>query len=168
MSKLTELREKYPRYALELDLLSGRVDPKTGMAVPDYKSEPMQDAIELDVLEVMDLIEKQGHSGFSHGYLLGVLIPLLKGHPITPLTGEDWEWTEPYEWDGARQNKRCYRVFKEKDGTTINTQGRAFSDNGGLSWYTSIGSRTEVTFPCSGKDLETEYVYVGVEENAED
>jgi hypothetical protein len=168
MSKLTELREKYPRYALELDLLSGRVDPQTGMAVPDYKSEPMQDTIELDVLDIMDLIEKQGHTGSSHGYLLSVLIPMLKGLPVTPLTGEEWEWGPPNSWCGSRQNKRCYHVFLEKDGTAYNTNKYAFSDDGGLSWYVNIDSHAKITFPCSGEDLETEYVYVGGEENAED
>lgn len=113
VNKLNELRKKYPGAALELDLVSGRVSPETGLEKPDHKQDEMQDYMELCVLEVLDVIDEQGHSGFSHGYMLGLLIPLLKGLPITPLTGNDWEWTKSLGGGDYYQNKRCFRVFKD-------------------------------------------------------
>lgn len=50
-----------PSGALELDLVSGRVSPETGLIDPEYESDPMQDAMELQVLEVLDLIDGQGN-----------------------------------------------------------------------------------------------------------
>ena len=140
---LEELREKFPSAALELDLVSGRVNPETGEKIEDFKSDEMQDWIEKCVLDVLDLIDNQGHSSFSHGYLLTLLIPLLKDKPISPLTGNDWEWDNKY---GLIQNKRCFSVFKDPDGSAYYTEGYAFSDN------------KTITFPCDNKQLETEYV----------
>ena len=125
---LEELREKFPSAALELDLVSGRVNPETGEKIEDFKSDEMQDRIEKCVLDILDLIANQGHSGFSHGYFLSLLIPLLKEKPATPLTGNDWEWDNEY---GLIQNKRCFSVFKDPDGSAYSTEGYAFSDNGG-------------------------------------
>lgn len=152
---LEELREKFPRAALELDLVSGRVNPKTGEKIEDFKSDEMQDWIEKCVLDILDLIASQGHSGFSHGYFLSLLIPLLKGKPATPLTGNDWEWNNKY---GLIQNKRCFSVFKDPDGSAYYTEGYAFSDDGGKTYWTSRESRKTITFPCNNKQLETEYV----------
>lgn len=152
---LEELREKFPNAALELDLVSGRVNPETGEKIEDFKSDEMQDWIEKCVLDVLDLIANQGHSGFSHGYLLTLLIPLLKGKPITPLTGNDWEWDNEY---GLIQNKRCFSVFKDQDGSAYYTEGYAFSDDGGKTYWTNRESRKAITFPCDNKQLETEYV----------
>lgn len=155
INKLNALREKHPDAALELDLVSGRVSPETGAENPDHKPDEMQNYMELCVLEVIDTIAEQGHSGFSHGYMLGLLIPLLKDHPITPLTGHEWEWNHI---GSTYQNKRCPQVFKEgKNGMPYNSEGYAFSDNG-KSWYTSRDSRKYLTFPCSSKDLDTEYI----------
>ena len=157
---LEELREKFPSAALELDLVSGRVSPETGENVKGFESDDMQDWIEKCVLDILDLIASQGHSIFSHGYLLSLLIPLLQGKPATPLTGNDWEWDNEY---GLIQNKRCFSVFKDPDGLAYYTEGFAFSDDGGKTYWTSRESRKTITFPCDNKQLETEYVIL--EEN---
>lgn len=36
-NRLEELRNKYPRWALELDLVSGRVSSETGLVNPNYE-----------------------------------------------------------------------------------------------------------------------------------
>lgn len=153
--RLNELRKKYPGATLELDLVSGRVDPETGLIRPEHEADELQDCMELNVLEVLDVIAEQGHSGFSHSYMLGLLIPLLKDMPITPLTGRDWEWGTECS---VAQNNRCSKVFKREDGTAYNIEGRAFSDDGGKTWWGNRDGWKDVTFPCSYKDLETEYV----------
>jgi hypothetical protein len=155
IERLKELREKHPVAALELDLVSGRVDAETGLVRPEHEADELQDRIELNVLEVLDIISEQGHSGFSHGYMCSLLIPLLKDMPITPLTGKDWEWGTDI---CSTQNKRCSKVFEDEQGRAYNVEGYAFSHDGGNVWYTNGDSRKYITFPCSNEDLETEYV----------
>ena len=48
----------------------------------------MQDAINKNILEIVEIFSNQGHSGFSAGYALNVLERLLRYKPLTPLTGE--------------------------------------------------------------------------------
>ena len=158
--RLYALRTKFPEVALELDLVSGRVNPETDLVNPDYEPDDMQDLMEYDVLEVIDTIDKQGHSGFSHGYLVSLLTPLLNDRPITPLTGKDWEWGTRA---GSNQNKRCSRVFRNDDGTAYNIDGRVFSDDGGKTWFGSRDSWKDISFPCKSKDLEPEYVILNKE-----
>ena len=153
---LSELREKFPTAAIELGLLSGRIDPETGKERENFEQDEIQDWIEECVLEVLDLICEQGHSGFSHSYFISCLVPLLKGKPITPLTGKDWEWGSA----GPDQNKRCGSVFKRPDGSAYFIDGYAFSDNGGKTYYTSRESFKTITFPCSNKELETAYIII--------
>ena len=163
--KLYALKNKFPRTALELDLLSGKVSKDTGLIDPDYEHDDMdemQDMIELDILEILDLVDRQGHSGFSHGYLISCLIPLLKDQPITPLTGKEWEWNVNKHDDD--QNKRCSKVFRREDGTAYNINGYTFSRDGGKSWFSSKESWKDISFPCKSRDLETEYVILDTEE----
>lgn len=158
IAKLNELRKKFPRAALELDLVSGRVSPETGLENPNHKPDDMQNLMEACVLEVLDVIYEQGHTGFSHGYMLSLLIPLLSDEPVTPLTGRDWEWAK-CSFTDCYQNKRCPKVFKDTiDGVAYNSNGYAFSDNGGKSWFTNSKSHKNIVFPCSNKELKTEYV----------
>lgn len=48
----------------------------------------MQELMNKNILEIVEIFSKQGHSGFSAGYALNVLERLLKYKPLTPLTGE--------------------------------------------------------------------------------
>jgi hypothetical protein len=74
---------------------------------------------------------------------------------ISPLTGKEDEWTDVS--DGLWQNRRDSRVFKDKDGAWF-IDGKAFSDDGGETYFTNKKSRTPITFPCDVSDLKTEYV----------
>lgn len=114
----------------------------------------LQNAINKNILDIVKLFASQGHSGLSAGYAISVLERLLRFKPLTPLTGEDDEWTDVSGKMGWKcfQNKRCSSVFK-----TVDAQGNmieahdidaiAFSDNGGLTWFTSSRFRKNVTFP---------------------
>ena len=66
--RLYALRNKFKQAALELGLVSGRIDPDTGSENPNYEPDDLQDLMECNVLEILDLIREQGHSGFSHVY----------------------------------------------------------------------------------------------------
>ena len=46
-----------------------------------------------DLLELIDVFSKQGHSGFSAGYCIQSFTTLASFKCLTPLTGEDSEWT---------------------------------------------------------------------------
>lgn len=113
----------------------------------------MNEAMANDVIELIDVFSKQGHSGFSANFAIGMFEKLAKFEPWGPLTGEDDEWTEVSE--GVFQNKRCSHVFKE-NGKAYDIDGKVFREPNG-SCYTSRDSRVPVTFPYTPK---REYVDV--------
>lgn len=78
----------------------------------------MNDRMGKNILELVDMFARQGHSGFSAGYCINILIKLLKYEPISPLTGDDSEWIDLREYEGEilYQNKRCFFVFKDEKG----------------------------------------------------
>ena len=117
------------------------------------------------ILHMVSEFSKEGHSGFSANYALSILKNLLAFKPLTPLTGEDDEWTDVSEYSGkvTYQNKRYSAVFKEDDGEAYNIDGKVFwewyevpleKDEVGYpgvrkikSYYSSRDSRVPVTFP---------------------
>lgn len=115
----------------------------------------MNGAMRKHILHMVQEFANEGHSGFSASYAIQVLEKLLKFEPITPLTGEDWEWSDVSEISGDTlyQNVRCGRVFKDKDGA-YDIDGKVFwswmTDENGekfKSYYTSRDSRVPVAFP---------------------
>lgn len=106
------------------------------------------------VIEVMEVIEKQGHSGTTVSYLSHVLDRVIKRKPLTPLTGEDSEWQDTGFNDEQEQNRRCPTVFRyyKDNKTAYDIHGKVFSDDGGKVWYTSKESTIEITFPYSPPD----------------
>ena len=109
--------------------------------------------IQENVLELLEVFSKQGHSGSSAPFCIGYFQKLASFEPLTPLTGEDWEWNEVGE--GQLQNKRCSHVFK-KDGQAYDIRGKVFREPNGCC-FTSRDSRVDVEFPYTPK---TEYVDV--------
>ena len=117
------------------------------------------------ILELVEKFSEQGHSGFSAGYVINSLEKLLRWEPLSPLTGEEDEWTKlDYGDDNIHyQNKRCSRIFKDSDGRAYDIDGKVFWE-----WYerdlepgeegypgkekykshfTSRDSRVYITFP---------------------
>lgn len=83
------------------------------------------------ILEIVEKFADQGHSGFSASYCISALEKLLRWEPLSPLTGEDSEWTElDYDGDTKYQNNRCGRVFKDADGRAYDIDGKVFWE-----WY---------------------------------
>ena len=119
-----------------------------------------------NILEFVEVMSNQGHSGFSGAYIVSCLEKLLRFEPLSPLTGEDSEWNEC--GDGYFQNKRCSRVFKSKDrfdGKPYDIEGKVFvehyfNDEGEerTSSYTNGDACVLVEFPYTPK---TEYVDLG-------
>ena len=102
------------------------------------------------VLKMVEEFSKEGHSGMSATIAIDLFSNVAKFIPLTPLTGEDWEWDDIGNHPGHYfQNKRCHHVFKE-----VKSSGEIFYDDmvkifrypsGGT--YTSKDSRVEITFP---------------------
>lgn len=84
-------------------------------AFPD-KSDTMQQIAIKDILELIDVFSKQGHSGMSAPYVLSYFDRLVRFKPLGPLTGEDDEWIPRGrgKTKGPRtyQNRRLYSLFK--------------------------------------------------------
>ncbi len=108
-----------------------------------------------NVLELLKVFSKQGHSGSSAPYCISLFSKLANFEPVCPLTGNDDEWTEVS--DNLYQNKRCSHVFKNgKDGTAYDIEGKIFRESDNCC-YTSKDSSVDVTFPYTPK---REYVEV--------
>ena len=113
--------------------------------------------IQENVLELLEVFARQGHSGFSAPYAVEMFRKLALHEPLVPLSGADDEWNEV--GDGVFQNNRCSHVFKDKDrfnGQAYDIDGRIFREPDG-GCYTSSDSCVPVTFPYTPK---REYVDV--------
>ena len=67
--------------------------------------------IQEDVLELLDVFSKQGHSGGSAPYAVHYFNKLALFEPLSPITSKDEEWSEV--GDAMFQNKRCSALFKD-------------------------------------------------------
>jgi hypothetical protein len=109
------------------------------------------------VLEVIHVFGSHGHSGLSASVALSMLKRLLAFKPLTPLTGEDDEWTEVAE--NMWQNKRSGRIFKERMSEPelpprcYDIDGYVFEGPDGIS-YTSGKSKKTIAFPYQVGDPE--------------
>jgi hypothetical protein len=101
--------------------------------------------VQENILELLELFAKQGHSGSSAPYVIGMFFKLASHEPITPLTGDDSEW-EKIDFQ-TMQNVRCSRVFKNiNTGRVFDIQGKIFEEPDGAR-YANGESSTDVTFP---------------------
>lgn len=110
-----------------------------------------------NILELIDVFCEQGHSGFSAPIAINYFYKLAMYKPLSPLTGENDEWMEV--GDGLYQNKRCYTVFKDKDGRAYNSEGKIFSNDNGETWYRNRDSKVYIDFPYTVPD-KPEKVFV--------
>ena len=128
------------------------------------------------LLHMVKEFADEGHSGFSGNYALQCLKKLLNFKPLSPLTGEDDEWTEVTRISGYPhfQNKRCSSIFKEGDtGEVYDIDGKVFwewysspdYDDGKpfKSYFTSRDSRVNIEFPWTQPD-SPEYIFRPSEE----
>lgn len=144
---------------------------------PDEMNRAMRDHI----IHMVEEFSKEGHSGFSASYALGILEKLLAYKPLSPLTGADDEWVKHDYGNGiSYQNKRKSSVFKDEDGSCYDIDGKVFwewckrpldEDEAGYpgekiykSYYTCFESRVPVTFPYNPPDKPIyEYRYSDAE-----
>ena len=135
----------------------------------DEESLSMQQAIDKNILELINVFSNQHHSGFTATYVIDILQRLLHYKPLTPLTGEDDEWEDvtSYGYDTPTfQNKRCSAVFKDDKGAYW-VEGKIFSSDLGHTWYTNSDSCVPVTFPFNVPD-KSEVVVIDNKEDREE
>lgn len=90
----------------------------------DILSETNPDAIALEfkdeILAICEKFGKSGQSGGSAPYTASIISSVVKKlcmfQTIAPITGDDDEWSLPFDNDGTLQNKRCGALFKQPDG----------------------------------------------------
>lgn len=117
---------------------------KRELALLNRDNDEMQDYMNKDILEVLEVISKQGHSGFSLSYLRNTLNRLLDYQVLTPLTGEESEWgTEASEL----QNNRDGSVFRDEDDNAHTIVKVRYTDDNGKSWFTGGGNLKQISFP---------------------
>jgi len=98
------------------------------------------------VMELVKVFANQGHSGMSANIVRSLFSKVADFKPLSPLRGTEDEWGEPFSKDGARQNKRCSRVFMDGDGSAYDIAGKVFREPSGVC-YTNRDSRVSITFP---------------------
>ena len=64
-----------------------------------------------NILELLDILAKQGHSGLSAFYIIHCFEKLAKFEPLTPLKCDEGEWNEV--GNDIYQNNRLLSVFKK-------------------------------------------------------
>jgi len=105
------------------------------------------------VLDLLQVLSNQGHSGSSGGYAINLFQTLAKYEPIGSLNGTDDEWNDVGV--GMLQNNRCSRVFKDlKSGRVYDIEGKVFETESG-SYLTNHNSKVYIDFPYTPT---TEYV----------
>jgi hypothetical protein len=65
------------------------------------------------MVDILGRFFDQWDSGGAVSCVAPLVPRLLAGQPLSPLTGEDDEWFEPYDGCAMLQNKRCGTVFKD-------------------------------------------------------
>ena len=142
-SRWSQWRDRNKPGNLELHAL--REFKAMGYIPPDQQQEDGPNKwIQENVLELIRVFAKQGHSGFLAHYCISTFEKLARFEPLIPLQGTDDEWNAvpPDMW----QNNRCSHVFKGADGCAYDIDGRIFREPDGFC-YTNYDSRVYVTFP---------------------
>ena len=106
-----------------------------------------QQMINGKIMEIVEKFSDQDHSGASAVYSLEIINRLLRFKPVTSLTGEGNEWMEVEDGNGLLQNKRCFSVFRERDGKSYDVDSVVLSEDGGLSWFHPQALDMPIEFP---------------------
>ena len=120
------------------------------------------------IMELLTTFANQGHSGFSANYIVNLFNKLAKYETLSPLKGNDDEWSNVSDMSGDRktlfQNNRDGRVFKNDDGAFF-TEAIIWTESGESSYTNKDSNRYIKSFPFTPK---TFYVEVDKERNVLD
>jgi len=94
-----------------------------------------------NVLEWLEVVSKQGHSGYSAPYIINLFKKLASQEPASPITCTDDEWDDVSQYGYGNptfQNNRCSAVFKDGKNTKpyyidaivwVDQNGKSFTGN---------------------------------------
>ena len=121
----------------------------------DDKEEGPNKWLRENVLELLEVFRKQGHSGNSAPFAIRLFSLLASNRPLTPLTGDDSEWNEVGE--NVWQNNRDSRVFKNEKGEAHQIDGIVFWE-----WYEDeeTGEKHKSYFTNSESSIPVEFPYL--------
>ena len=119
----------------------------------DKKDDEMQKVICKNIIELLEVFSKQGHSGTTASYVIKHFSKLAAFKIIAPLSGQKNEWTKVSE--NLWQNKRAGNVFRDDKGYAYDIEGKVFVDPDGSIWA-NIKSWVKIKFPYTPK---TKYIY---------
>lgn len=72
--------------------------------------------VQENVIELLEVFSKQGHSGYSAPYVINLFKKLANFEPLSPISCTDDEWNDVGHYNGPNddtfQNNRCSAVFK--------------------------------------------------------
>jgi hypothetical protein len=90
------------------------------------------------VMELIEVFDKQGHSGMSAPYVASIFNKLANFEPLLPITGKDEEWGDVKDLESGKpwyQNRRCSALFKDgKDGKPYFIHAIIKRDQNGSCW----------------------------------
>ncbi len=103
---------------------------------------------------------EDSHSGASFSFTRDILIKLMNGVPLTPITEEDFDGTEPFKWNDRKFTSfscpRMSNFWKDvyPDGSVYyhDNERVTFIDELGLGWHSGLASdiihkRHPITLP---------------------
>jgi len=94
------------------------------------KEKNMNNLMRDNILELLEVFYKQGHSAFSVNYVINLFTKLAKFEPLKPVTDEEGEWVEVVE--NMYQHKRLANLCKNgKDGKPYYCTAIIFRDQNG-------------------------------------
>ena len=99
------------------------------------------DLIADSLTEIMEIFDRQGHSGMSASLMSGLLSRLIAHVPLTPLAGAEDEWSDWEEAGGEkmRQNKRYFALFQHADGRLIDNNRVIYVDSdSGVTYFHKV------------------------------
>ena len=103
--------------------------------------------IQENVLELLEVFSKQGHSGSSAPYTINMFKKLANFDPIAPIMCTDDEWNDVGEFgnDDTFQNNRCGSIFKQgKNGKPYYLDAIIWKNQNGTTYTgSSFNSKRE-------------------------
>lgn len=115
------------------------------------------------VMELIEVFDKQGHSGMSAPMVISIFSKLADFKPLQPITCRNEEWVLVDDKNETYQNKRCSAIFKEGiNGRPYYLNAIVWKEKGGAFTGTveEISSRQFIKLPFTPKTF-----YVLVDEN---
>jgi len=135
--------------------------------------------VQENVLELLEMFSKQGHSGFSAKIVIDYFKKLANFKPIAPIMCTDDEWIDVsiYNNDVTYQNTRCSAVFKNSiNDSPYYLDAIVFVEDGNSSYtggafnkkHERITSSQEIKIPFIPKSFYVDVVDIDGEHHIKD